>query len=95
MLVSSLIALDLAVIVFFAYLHFRLLAWNLREYALFKKTEAYPKLMSSNAEITLMAIPLGTFVGQAYDGTILPLISGFLIFGVAATVALFSQRKPA
>lgn len=44
---------------------------------------------------TLMAIPLGTFVGQAYDGTILPLISGFLIFGVAATVALFSRRKPA
>ncbi|MDQ5767319.1 multidrug effflux MFS transporter [Thiothrix subterranea] len=44
---------------------------------------------------TLIAIPLGTFVGQAYDGTILPLISGFLIFGLAATTALFSQRKPA
>ncbi|UJS24007.1 multidrug effflux MFS transporter [Thiothrix winogradskyi] len=44
---------------------------------------------------TLIAIPLGTFVGQAYDGTILPLISGFLIFGLAATAALFSQRKPA
>ena len=58
LLVSALIALDLAVIVFFAYLHFRLLAWNLREYALFKKTEAFPKLMSSNAEISLMTIPL-------------------------------------
>ncbi len=58
MLVSALIALDLAVIVFFAFLHFRLLAWNLREYALFKKTDAFPKLMQSNAEITLMAIPL-------------------------------------
>ncbi|OQX12336.1 MAG: Bcr/CflA family drug resistance efflux transporter [Thiothrix lacustris] len=44
---------------------------------------------------TLIAIPLGTFVGQAYDGTILPLISGFLIFGLAATAALFSQRKSA
>lgn len=44
---------------------------------------------------TLIAIPLGTFVGQAYDGTVLPLISGFLIFGLAATAALFSQRKPA
>lgn len=43
---------------------------------------------------TLIAIPLGTFVGQAYNGTILPLISGFLIFGLAASSALFSQRKP-
>lgn len=58
LLVSALLALDLVVIVFFAFLHFRLLAWNLREYALFKKTEAFPKLMTSNAEITLMAIPL-------------------------------------
>ena len=57
-LTSALIALDLAVIVFFAFLHFRLLAWNLREYALFKTTEAFPELMQSNAEISLMAIPL-------------------------------------
>ncbi|MGD9887674.1 MAG: hypothetical protein AB7S56_00210 [Halothiobacillaceae bacterium] len=58
LLVSALIALDLAVIVFFAFLHFRLLAWNLREYAAFKKTEAFPKMMKSNAEISLMTIPL-------------------------------------
>jgi hypothetical protein len=58
LLVSSLIALDLAVIAFFAFLHFRLLAWNIREYALFKKTEAFRSLMQSNAEISLMAIPL-------------------------------------
>ena len=58
LLVSALIALDLAVIVFFAFLHFRLLAWNLREYAAFKKTEAFPKLMKSNAEISLMTLSL-------------------------------------
>lgn len=58
LLISALIALDLVAIVFFAFLHFRLLAWNLREYALFKTTEAFPRLMSSNAEISLMAIPL-------------------------------------
>jgi hypothetical protein len=58
LLVSALIALDLAVIAFFAFLHFRLLAWNIREYALFKKTEAFRTLMKSNTEITLMAIPL-------------------------------------
>ncbi len=55
---SALLALDLLVILFFAVMHFRLLAWNLREYALFKQSEAYAKLMSSNAEISLMAIPL-------------------------------------
>ena len=43
---------------------------------------------------TLLAVPLGTFIGQAYDGTVLPLISGFVVFGLAATAALFSQRKP-
>ncbi|MEW5838996.1 MAG: hypothetical protein AB1717_09210 [Pseudomonadota bacterium] len=58
LLVSALIALDLAVIVFFAFLHFRLLAWNFREYAAFKQTDAFQKLMTSNAEISLMTIPL-------------------------------------
>lgn len=42
----------------FILMHLLLLAWNLREYALFKKTPAYQKLLNSNAEITLMAIPL-------------------------------------
>lgn len=57
-LVTGLIVLDLLAIVFFAVLHFRLLAWNLREYAGFKGTEAFQRLKHSNAEITLMAIPL-------------------------------------
>lgn len=42
---------------FFA-IHVALLLWNLKEFAAFKRTAAYPKLLSSNAEITLMAIPL-------------------------------------
>lgn len=42
---------------FFA-IHLFLLAWNLREFFAFKQTPAYQKLVSSNAEITLMAIPL-------------------------------------
>lgn len=39
-------------------MHFYLLAWNLREFFAFKKTAAYTTLKSSNAEVTLMAIPL-------------------------------------
>lgn len=42
---------------FFA-IHLFLLVWNLKEYAAFKQTHAYPQLLNSNAEITLMAIPL-------------------------------------
>lgn len=55
---SGLLVLDMAVIAFLAFLHFRLLAWNLREYALFKRTTAYRDFCVSNAEISLMTIPL-------------------------------------
>ena len=33
---------------------------------------------------SLIAIPLGTWVGQAYDGTVLPLVAGFAVLGAAA-----------
>lgn len=55
---SLLIVLTVAVIAFFAFLHFRLLFWNIKEYGEFKKSESFTKLKSSNAEVTLMAIPL-------------------------------------
>lgn len=42
----------------FALLHFRLLIWNFVEFYRFRKTPAYEKLRSSNAEVQLMAIPL-------------------------------------
>ncbi|MEZ5477282.1 MAG: hypothetical protein R3E95_07305 [Thiolinea sp.] len=45
-------------IVLFALLHLRLLLWNICEYRLFRHTHAYDKLMQSNAEVQLMAIPL-------------------------------------
>lgn len=57
-LLAALIGIDLAAIAVFAVLHFWLLAWNLREFRLFRQTEAYQKLLSSNAEISLMAVPL-------------------------------------
>lgn len=56
--ISGLIIADLVAIVYFAFLHFRLLIWNIKEYGLFKKTEAFTALRQSNAEVSLMAIPL-------------------------------------
>ena len=45
-------------IVFFAFLHFKLLVWNIGQFNAYKKTPAYQTLISTNAEVNLMAIPL-------------------------------------
>ena len=45
-------------ILFFAFYHFKLLVWNIKQYNLYKKTEAYQHLIQSNAEVTLMTLPL-------------------------------------
>ena len=51
-------AIALIFIIIFASLHFKLLYWNIKQYLMYKKTDAYDKLVNSNAEVTLMAIPL-------------------------------------
>ncbi|MFP4327929.1 MAG: TsoY family (seleno)protein [Paracoccaceae bacterium] len=45
-------------IAIFAFLNIKSLIWNLRSLAAFKQTEAYGKLRNSNAETTLLAMPL-------------------------------------
>ncbi|MGE4355620.1 TsoY family (seleno)protein [Halothiobacillus sp.] len=55
---ALLTGLAISSILFFAYWHFRLLFWNIREFGLFKQTDAYQKLLVSNSEIALMTIPL-------------------------------------
>lgn len=45
-------------IIVFAVLHFKLLIWSTKQYSLYKKSEAFKKLVNSNAEVTLMALPL-------------------------------------
>jgi len=55
---SALIGLDLLLIALFAMLHVWLLLWNLREFKLFRQTQVYQKMLVSNAEISLMAVPL-------------------------------------
>ncbi|WP_372966552.1 TsoY family (seleno)protein [Marinobacter sp.] len=42
----------------FAVLHFQLLIWNVKQYALFRKSNAYKELRSSNSETQLLAGPL-------------------------------------
>lgn len=48
----------LAIVLALLTLHFILMAWNTREFHLYKKTEAYAKLKSSSGEISLMVVPL-------------------------------------
>jgi len=55
---SFVVAFSLVFIIAFAIFHFKLLFWNIKQYKAFKQTEAYNTLMNSNAEVTLMAMPL-------------------------------------
>jgi hypothetical protein len=45
-------------IVYFAVLHFKLLWWNIQQFKLYKQSPAYHIMATSNAEVTLMTIPL-------------------------------------
>ena len=43
---------------------------------------------------TLMSIPLGIMIGHSYNGTVIPLVSGFLILGLAGyATMLWTERK--
>ncbi|MBW6416528.1 hypothetical protein [Celeribacter sp. PS-C1] len=52
------IAAAIAGIAVFVFLNLKLLIWNLNQYAALKKTERYTQLRNSNAESTLLAMPL-------------------------------------
>lgn len=55
---SFVISFSLVFILVFAYFHFKLLIWNTKQFNMYKNTENYKKLINSNAEISLMTIPL-------------------------------------
>lgn len=57
----------------FAYIHFRLLIWNLGEIGRFRKTQAFADLMTSNNQVQLMAVPL-TLAMAVNGGFILGLV---------------------
>ncbi|CUH74847.1 TsoY family (seleno)protein [Tropicibacter naphthalenivorans] len=52
------IVIAMAGIAFFTVLNIKSLLWNLSAYSAFKQTDAYEKLRNSNAESTLLAMPL-------------------------------------
>ncbi len=45
-------------IAYFTFLHFKLLIWNIQQFRLYRQSPAYQTLIHSNAEVTLMSIPL-------------------------------------
>jgi hypothetical protein len=55
---SFIVSFSLVFIIAFAFLHFKLLIWNTKQFNLYKKTAAYKGLINSNSQITLMTIPL-------------------------------------
>jgi len=55
---SFVIVFSLVFIIVFAYLHFKLLIWNTKQFKKYKETESYKNLIGTNSEITLMTIPL-------------------------------------
>lgn len=57
-ILSFITAFSLVFIIAFAYLHFKLLAWNVKQYKAYKETDAFAKLKTTNAEVTLLALPL-------------------------------------
>ncbi len=56
--ISFIVAFSLVFIIAFALLHFKLLIWNTKQFLLYKKSESYKNLISSNAQISLMTLPL-------------------------------------
>ena len=52
------VSFSLVFITAFAFLHFKLLIWNTKQYNLYKKTANYQELINSNSQITLMILPL-------------------------------------
>lgn len=53
-----LVSFALAGILFFSFRHYGLLIWNIRAYLKYKETDEYLRLKNTNAEVTLMALPL-------------------------------------
>lgn len=55
---QAMIVVSLLGIIYFAATHVRLLVWNLRQVAEWRKTDAYQAFLKGNAESQLMVIPL-------------------------------------
>lgn len=56
--ISFITAFSLVFIFAFALIHFKLLIWNTKQFLLYKKSESYKSLITSNGQISLMTLPL-------------------------------------
>lgn len=56
--ISVLILLAIAGMLYFSFRHFQRLIWNIRQFRKFKRTESYEKMKNTNGAVTMMAIPL-------------------------------------
>ncbi len=63
-----------------AYLNLKYLIWNLKAFSGFRKTEAFAKLKSSNAETTILAMPLALAMA----------VNGLFIVGLVFVPGLWS-----
>jgi len=41
---------------------------------------------------TLISVPFGTIIGMQYDGTVQPLVFGFLVFGILAALSIYVAK---
>jgi hypothetical protein len=57
-MVAAMLTVDLLAILFLAFIHFRLLAWNFREFGQFRHTAVRERFSPERGELSLMAIPL-------------------------------------
>jgi hypothetical protein len=55
---SFIVAFSMVFIISLAIFHFKFLFWNMKQFQAFKESQNYEKLKNSNAEVTLMTIPL-------------------------------------
>lgn len=77
---QTVIALSYVGIAVFFLIHLALLVWNLRQFAAWRHTEAYRTTVTSNAEVTLLAIPL----------TLGMTINGLFVVGAVSVPGLWS-----
>lgn len=83
-LTQALVAFAMLCVLVLGVLHFKMLIWNIKQYKLFKTTEAFGQLKSSQAEVSLMVMPL-TFtmsinVGFVFGALFVPGLWGVVEF---------------
>lgn len=82
-MLRSLITVAVAGIALFAFLHVRLLIWNLRQYSRWSRTPAFAEIQNTNAETQLLAMPL----------TVAMTVNVGFIVGAVFVPGLWDQRE--